>query len=304
MPETPQDPSQILAHHLGDFDARDADAVIAAFQEAAEALLSNPARRGSCVTLPRQGRLVMTGDLHDHGLNLARILRYASLDERAEDHLILHEVIHSPNLVNQRDLSIRMLAQVARLVVRYPGRVHVLQSNHELAQYLGDGVTKSGVNLTEAFELGAEMIYPGRAEAVLDAAKVYIRSLLLAVKAPNGLLAAHSLPAPRKLKDFDPTILDRLPEEDELSSGGHAHLMVWGRRHDDALADALAEAWGVTTFLLGHQKAEMGYFTEGKRILVLASDHTHGYCLPVDLEQPASLDTYTMNLHPLNAVLL
>lgn len=277
---------------------------MAAFEGAARVLLEDPARHGSCVHLPESGRVLLTGDLHDHGLNLARVLHFARLDESERAHLVLHEVIHGPNLVNGRDLSIRMLAQCARLVTRYPGRVHVLQSNHELAQMLGDGVTKSGTDMNQAFIDGAVMVYGDRADAVLEAANGYIRSLLLAVKAPNGLLTAHSLPWPKRVGEFDPGVLHRAVTDDDLRSGGSGHQMVWGRRHDDALADHLAAAWGVTTFVLGHQKAEMGHFREGRRILVIASDHNHGVCLPVELSEPADADRYEGMLHPLNAILL
>ncbi|QDU72520.1 hypothetical protein [Mucisphaera calidilacus] len=298
MPDT-ADPIQ---QHLGDFDDRDPGACAEVFEDAAGVLNENPTRYGATVHLPDHGRLIMTGDLHDNALNFARIIKYSALDRQSDTHLILHEVIHGPNLVNGRDLSIRMLARVARLVTRYPGRVHVLQSNHELAQLLGDSVSKSGTDLTEAFELGAEMIYGGQAGEVLEAARSYLRSLLLAVKAPNGLFAAHSLPWPRRLDTFDPDVIKRVPSEDDLSSGGSAHLLVWGRRHDDALADRLAACWDARVFLLGHQKAEMGWYREGRRILVLASDHAHGVCLPIDLAEPADVDLYEQQIMPLNAI--
>lgn len=298
MPDS-SDPVQL---HLGAFDDRDPVACQEALLQAAELLQSNPSLRGSLLQLPDQGKLVMTGDLHDNALNFARIIKFASLDRDPETHLILHEVIHGPNLVNGRDLSIRMLTRVARLICVYPHRVHVLQSNHELAQYLGDSVSKSGTDLTEAFELGAEMMFADRADVVLDAAKTYIRSLYLAVKAPNGLMAAHSLPWPRRKDVFDPQVLVRVPAEEDLSSGGSAHLLVWGRRHDDELADYLAKQWDTKVFLLGHQKAEMGWYREGKRILVLASDHGHGVCLPIDLSQPADADEYEQQILPLNAI--
>ncbi|MEQ9460499.1 MAG: hypothetical protein RIG82_06080 [Phycisphaeraceae bacterium] len=297
-------PAEVLDHHLGGFDTRDPDAVIEACEQARDRLLANPSRHGSLVQLPDRGRLIVTGDLHDNTLNLARVLHFADLDQHEDRHLVLHEVIHGPNLVNGRDLSIRMLAQCARLVTRYPDRVHVLQSNHELAQMLGDAVTKSGTDMNQAFIDGAHMVYPSAGDAVLEAANGYIRAMLLAVRAPNGLLAAHSLPWPKRLGEFDPGVLHRAVTDDDLRSGGSAHQLVWGRRHDDTLADHLGAAWEVTSFLLGHQKAEMGWFREGKKILVIASDHNHGVCLPVDLSEPADVGQYADQLHPLNSVLL
>ena len=68
-----------------DIDFLDPKSAIEVFDQAAQANLENPLREGSTVCLPSTGRLLMTGDIHDHGINLQRILNQALLDQ-SEDH--------------------------------------------------------------------------------------------------------------------------------------------------------------------------------------------------------------------------
>lgn len=280
--------------------------VRAVFELAADANLRCPLRRGSAVYLPPRGRLIMTGDLHDHGLNLERILSIAALEDGPEVHLVLHEVIHSPRLVNGCDLSVRTLARVAMLKTRWPQQVHVLLGNHELAQWSGQGIAKGGVNVVEAFDAGIEFIYAEGAPVIREAVLRFIRSLPLAVRCANGLFCAHSVPSPHHLGVFDWSILDRVPSEIDMRCGGAAHSMVWGRRHTQESASALAAAWGCKRFLLGHQPAEMGYSVEveGGSILILASDHDHGVALPLDLSREYAVEELVSCVVPLASVML
>ncbi len=290
--------------HQDDVDLRDPDAVIAALCGAAKACLNDPKRIGSVTQLPQAGQLIITGDLHDHSLNLMRAIKLARLDASPDHHLILHEVIHGPNLVNGYDLSVRTLIRIAALKVAHPEQVHLLLSNHELAQRNDEGILKDGASVVKQFEEGVGFLFHSRADDVLEAVNAYVEAMLLGVRCANGLFIAHSLPAPRKLVRFDITVIERTPTDADLADGGPAHLMVWGRRHNDTLADALADAWNVDLFVLGHQPVEMGHDTMGSRILIIASDDDHGVALPIDLAQHYDLDTLCEAVHPLAAVTL
>lgn len=275
------------------------------FCQAAAANLNCSLRRGAVDYLPRTGKLYITGDIHDNGLNLQRAITYAGLAQNPNHHLILHEVIHGPNRVNGRDLSVRTLAKVAALKVRYPGQVHVLQSNHELAQIRGEDILKQGTSVVAAFNEGVDFIYGDEASEVRAAIDQYVRSMLLAVRCENGLMISHSLPSPTRMTGFDPKVLDRVPTAEDLSPRGSGYLMVWGRSHTQAQAVELSRTWGVKMFVMGHQPAEMGYEIEGPSLLVLASDHDHGVLLPVDLSQEyENVDQLVEQIIPLNMVLL
>ncbi len=287
-----------------DLDLQAPSVVIDLFNRAAEACLNAPGRAGSVVDLPGRGRLLACGDLHDHGLNFLRLLRLARLGASADHHLLLHELLHGPHMVNGRDLSIRTLARAAALKLQYPGQVHLLLANHDLAQLGGEGIVKDGVNVVRAFDAGVDYLYGNGAEEVRASLGRFLRSFLLAVRCANGVFCCHSLPSPRHLGEFDPTVIDRVPTETDLKYNGHAYRMVWGRNHTQELADTLARAWGCELFVMGHQPAEMGYELEGETMIVLASDHEHGVALPIDLTRSWNRDDLIENALPLASVTL
>lgn len=269
-------------------------------------MLTDPLRRGSTIELPETGRLVMTGDLHDHDDNLRRILRLADLEAGPHHHVVLHEVIHASDrpAVATADFSIQMLLRVAELKLRYPSQVHVLLSNHELAQVRDEAILKGGASVVAAFNEGIDGLFEDGADAVREALRRYVYALPLAVRLPYGILCTHSLPSPRRLEAFDPGVLDRAPTEQDLAKDGSAYDLVWGRRHTQAVADELGMAWDVDLFVMGHQPAEMGHLIEGDTMIVLASDHNHGVALPIDLARPYRLFDLVQQIKPLAAVRL
>lgn len=295
IPPTPSGPQL-------DPDLRDARIVAGLFDQAAQANLQSPLRLGSVIGLPDRGSVLMTGDLHDHGPNLQRILRLADLDREPDRYLILHEVVHGPHLVNGCDLSIRTLAKVASLILRFPQRVHLMLANHELAQLGGEGILKGGVSVVEAFDKGVAFIYGDEATFVNQALQRFIRSLPLTVRCANGIFCCHSLPSPRHLAGFDTSVIRRVPTDADLAPTGHAYNMVWGRKHTQELATALGTAWDAKVFVMGHQPAEMGYDTQGDSMLILASDHEHGVALPIDLSQSYTRDALIDRIIPLVSV--
>lgn len=287
-----------------DLDLRDPAVIVDLFQKAAQLNLESPLRRGSTVYLPDQGTLWMPGDLHDNSLNFSRILKLAQLHRKPDTHLILHELVHGPRLVNGCDLSIRLAARIAALKVQYPGQVHLMLANHDLAQVLGNEILKDGHGVVAAFNNGLDFLYGEQAPQVASAFRDFVFSYNLAVRGSNGLFCSHSLPSPSQRARFDPTVLDRVPTvEEDLAPGGSAYMMVWGRNHSFDLEEDLASLWNVEAFVMGHQPADMGYEIEGNLILILASDHEHGMVLPVDLAKRYDRDQLVGELLPLAGVM-
>jgi len=261
---------------------QDAAAVSELFGRAAAALRASPCRRGSMVRLPARGRLLATGDLHDNQEHLRKIVHLAGLDASPDHHVVLHEIVHGEVLVNGVDLSHRMLARVAQLVVDHPRQVHVLLGNHELAQMTGQRVSKGAGDNVELFNEGLAFVFGDAWEAVADAINGFIAAMPLAVGSESGLLCAHSLP--RNLDRFEPEVLERdLTEEDYASGSGSAYLMVWGRGFGEPELAALAERWGVELFVLGHEHVANGLAARGSRLLILNSDHEFATVVPIDL---------------------
>lgn len=293
-------------------DLSSAEDVLLTLRAGTDAMLHARCRRGSTEVVHAPGRLVATGDLHDHPLHLARVVGAAGFGEiDPPAHLTLHELIHSPRVADAAaagvgtragpgggnggagdlplDLSHRVLVRVAALKARFPEHVHVLLANHELAQIAGRGIVKDGLNVVAAFNAGVEHAFGEDGPAVLGAINAFIRAMPLALRcvgaAPSGdLLCLHSLPGPDLVDRFDPTVLDReLTDEDLVPRRGSAHITVWGRGHTPELLDDLASRLNAGVFVLGHEKADDGAMVLSPRALVLNSDHERGVLARVDL---------------------
>lgn len=270
-------------------DLRDTAAVSGCFREAAAMLLE--ARPGSCVELPAAGRLLVTGDLHDNPFHYARIIEAAGLDRGPDRHVVLHELIHGERLVNGMDLSYRMLGRIADLVRQFPGQVHPMLANHEIAQRTGRAVSKGAGNNVELFRDGIEFVFGDDTPEVEDAMNTFIDAMPLAVRSASGVLCAHSLPAKARFAEFDTGVLDRrLTPEDFQAPTGAAHLMTWGRDYLPEPAATLREQWGVSLFCLGHCHVDTGIEAVGDGVIVINSDHEAGRMLPIDLADPPSAD--------------
>lgn len=309
---------------FAELDLRDADAVIDALRRGAQACRDAACRRAGAgsIELVRVspadrgtagGRLIATGDLHDHPLHLMRLCRAAGLEPPPADdgsgggalsevdgagvsHLTLHELIHGERLTNGMDFSYRVLARAAALKAEHPEFVHVLLANHELAQATGQQVAKDGVRCNQAFDEALDTTFDDRADDVRAAVRELVMSLPLAVVFAGAgedgverrVLCAHSLPSPetmsRAADAFEPGVLERaLETRDYTARVGSAHMMVWGRGQTDAQIRTLGERWGIDLFVLGHEKAPEGTLVLSEQAAVLNSDHDRGVYVPIDL---------------------
>ena len=212
-------------------------------------------------------------------------------------------MIHGERMINGKDFSYRLAARAALLQCQYPAQVHVLLSNHELGQVIGEDLRKHGKSLLTAFHAGLAYVFDEDADRVHRAMEAWVRAMPLAVRCGNGVMLAHSLPATRNRERFDPGVLDRpLEDADRQPGGGSAHQMVWGRSFHHDLVETLAEAWGVELFVLGHQYVDMGYEMQGERLVIINSDHEHGVAVPIDLAKRYSRAELVDEVLPLAGV--
>ena len=182
-----------------------------------------------------------------------------------------------------------MLAKVAKLIEQYPGQVHVMLANHELAQAFDQLVSKGAGENTALFRAGLDFIFGHQADIVDQAIRVFIRALPLAVKTENGLMCSHSLPSVFDMKSFDTEILDRdLEERDYALRSGSAWQMTWGRKQNPEQLAALAATWGVKVFIAGHAAVPEGAVAAGPQLVLINSDHDRGVVLPVQLSSEMS----------------
>jgi len=279
--------------------ARDADIYI----QAAALNREDPLLEGSLLRFPDYGQVVMTGDLHGHRRNFERLQHYCNLASAAPRHVVLHEIIHEEVVaLTDVDMSHEVLLDAARWKCEFPDQVHFLQSNHELAQLNRHEITKNGRVVTVGFEDGVAETYGRGAQRVLDAIETLLLSYPLAGRTANRVLLSHSLPAPRDVPLFDPTVFHRVPTKEDLGERGSGHMLVWGRYQTEAALQSLADMLDVDFFVCGHQPQEDGYDVLHDRMIIIASDHNHGVFLPIDLNKPLTLDSLTKHIRPLAAI--
>lgn len=267
------------------FDKPDADSTCQALREAAQLIRDDPNRVGSLLNFGSAGQLVLTGDMHGNLKNFDKLQRFCALAKSPGRSVILHELVHQELTgYDQLDLSIDLLVKAAQWKCAFPDNVYFLQSNHELAQLRGQEITKGGRSVLYDFEQGVAYRYGRNAGNVLDAVNDYIASLPLAARTGNGVFICHSLPDPLLMENFDLGVFERNPTSADLSPGGAAYALVWGRFHTAREVEFFAKRLGVSYFVVGHTPQEQGYATIGD-MLILASDHNHGTFLPLDLSR-------------------
>jgi hypothetical protein len=233
---------------------------------------------------------MVAGDLHDHLPNYTRILAAAKLEDD-HNHLLLQELIHGPSLVHGCDMSWRMLARVADLLVQYPGQVHPVLGNHENSQLTRVGVTKGGGNSVELFEDGITLTFGDRWADIYAAIDTFLGAMPLAVRTASGVQCTHSLPDAVLMGRFDPTVLDRdITPEDRVGPDGAAYLLTWGRRFDGEQITELLEAWSIRCMVIGHIHIDGGVRRVSDSVMALASDQDDGAVLKIDLSADPSVD--------------
>lgn len=268
--------------------ATSASAYADLLEQAAEALRASPFRDASTVRLPRRGRLLATGDIHDNQLHLDAVLRAAQLGRSRDNHVVLHELIHGERLVSGMDMSHRMLARVAELVLAHPEQVHPMLANHEIAQYRRQHISKGAGDNLLLFDSGLEWVFGEDAQVAADAIGAFVSSMPLAVRCENGVMLSHSLPGLAPMRHFDMSVLDRdLVVADFDSPTGAAYLMTWGRNHTPEHLEALAAAWGVELFVVGHSHADAGVELRPPNLVILNTDHAQGRVAVIDLAADA-----------------
>lgn len=262
-----------------------ADQFIETLGCAAEENQVSSLRYHQVIQLPEAGEVFITGDMHDHQRNYQRLLRAVDLPNHPNRHIILHELIHGDRFdANGADGSWQMLQQAAELKCDYPGQVHFLLANHDLAQVYGEGIMKGGMSVCEAFTAGVRRDFPDRSGSVTAAIADFLMSLPLAVRTPNGFFICHSLPRDDQFASFDFGVFDRpLVGADYKRRVGSVYQLVWGRNVTAQGAGEFADRVGAKILITGHQPQESGFAVNGDRHLIIASDHNQGVFVQLDL---------------------
>lgn len=254
----------------------------------------NPYRQGNVIVLPDYGQVVMTGDLHGHEVSFHRLKHFADLDRCPQRHVIVHELIHTnnddPYAGPCEDCSCRLLLEALEWKREFPDQVHFLMGNHDLAQITGREITKSGSASIVAFDNWVRERFGSDAEGLLGALREYLSTLPLGARCPNGVWLSHSLPGPHAMDTFDASILDRDWRSDDLLPHGSVYELLWGRAHTAEQLEELADLFDADLFVVGHQAQPEGFDCQFNRMIILASDHSQGCFMPIDLAKRYSFE--------------
>jgi hypothetical protein len=263
----------------------DAEEALETLQDATEENQLSSLRRHQTVHLPATGEVWMTGDIHDHRTNFSKLIKAADLANNPGRHLILHELIHGDYYdENGAEESWQTLLKAAVLKCDFPDRVHFLLANHDLAQIHGEGISKSGQSVCEAFTKGLIRDFPHDHAAINVSITEFLLSFPLAARTQSGLFFCHSLPKDEQIPEFDYTVFDReLTGEDYRRRVGPVYQLIWGRNMKPESVAIFAEKVAARIIVTGHQPQESGYLVNGPQHLILASDHSQGVFLPLDL---------------------
>ena len=222
--------------------------------DAAELNRRDPRRRGNMVHIDYPCRVTIGGDIHGHRKNMNNILSHGFNAKSGKSVVILQEIIHGPpDEITGLDRSIELLISAARTKVRKPEGLVFLMGNHDLAQFTGKEISKKGRGVCHGFNKGVEAQFEEDYIEILDAVNTFCESLPLAVRFSNGLVAAHSLPAPNSPLRNNADIIDKINSKEDYMRGGGVHEWTWGRDQDTEQIEDLAEKLQASCFVLGHR---------------------------------------------------
>jgi hypothetical protein len=256
--------------------------LLATLKQAVQAFRATPGRTGHVVRSPDGAEVIVGGDMHGSVENFRLLLKVADLAAHPKRHLILQEVVHGPfRYPHGGDKSHQLLDLTAALKCQYPGRVHYLLGNHELAQWQDQRIGKGDVDQNEIFRAGLNEAYGEQAEAIYLAYLDLFAATDLAVLTANRILLCHSLPSARYLPSFDWAVLERdemLPKD--LTLGGTVHSLVWGRDLRQAHVEDFLRKVNADFLITGHIPCEQGYMVPNDRQIILDALGTPAcYCL-------------------------
>ncbi len=264
--------------------------IIGYFERAVEANLETPGRAGNLVELTPElaDEVIITGDLHGHRRNFNLIKRAAALDKNPRRHLILQEVCHGGPTYSENGgcMSHTVLEDVARLKTEFPGRVHFILGNHELAELADYPIQKNRQMLNLLFRLGLQQMYGPATDRVREAMLVFLRSSPLAVRLPHGVFVSHSIPERCDERPFNTSLFTRELEEIDFVERAGIFDLVWGRDYREENAQAFANLVGARILVNGHEPCPQGFNAPNKiQVIVDCCSSAASYLtLPTDRE--------------------
>ncbi len=248
-----------------------AERILPILRRAATLSRATPGRVGSLVRLQGCAEVLVAGDLHGHVPNFQAIHKAADLAKNPARHLVLQEVVHGPfRYPGGGDKSHQLLDLFAALKGQFPGRVHLLPGNHELAQWTDRPVGKGDATQNDGFRQGVNEAYGAAGPEVYAAYMELIASLPVALRTPNDVFLSHSLPSARQLGTFDAKRLEAdALDPAEYQPGGLVYGIVWGRDTSPRTVDDYLRKVDADFLVSGHIPSDDGFSVPNHRQLIV-----------------------------------
>jgi hypothetical protein len=250
----------------------DPDRLLKTVYKAADAARMTPGRRGRFVQLQGAAEVFVVGDLHGHLGNFQAVYNAADLAKNPRRHLVLQELVHGKfQYPGGGDKSHQLLDLFAALKCQFPGQVHMLLGNHELAQWTNRLVMKEDRDLNAMFVEGVTEAYGAKKGPEIYAAYLRLFGVLpLALRTANRVFLSHSLPRERAISKFELRHLetDMFPPED-LAVGGSVYELLWGRDVRPETCDAFLKKVDADWLVTGHIVCDAGFARPSPRHLIV-----------------------------------
>ncbi len=273
--------------------------LIATIKQAALLQRQQPGRTGRFVDLQGCDEVLVVGDLHGHLGNFKSVLQLARLREHPRRHVVMQELVHGPFRYAGEDgeSSHRLVDVVSAYICQFPGRVHYLLGNHELAQWTRREIAKNNESLNNLFIMGVCTAYPEHTEEVLNAYDDLFASLPVAIRLPNRIFLSHSLPGANRLATWT---LEQLKKESFTSEdyrlAGCIHSVVWGRDTTESTAKAYLDLVGADLLISGHIPNDIGYDSPNLHQVILDSKDENAHVLMFPTTGPLTMDQLLKHL--------
>jgi hypothetical protein len=267
-------------------------------QKAAILSKAVPGRIGKFLELSDVDEVLVAGDLHGNLPNFKKILQLADLESHPKRHVVLQELVHGPLRYDDgSDHSHRLVDVVAAYMCQFPGRVHYLLGNHELAQWTGREIAKSNESLNHLFRAGVSKAYGEHAEELLNAYNDFFASLPVAIRLPNRIFLSHSLPGEKRLEQWTLASLQKENfVQEDYKMGGCVHAVVWGRDTTDSTARRYLDLVDCDLLITGHVPSDQGYTVPNPRQVILDGKDEAAHVLLFSTQEPLTQECLLQKL--------
>ena len=264
------------------------DRMLNTLRRAIDAVTATPGRVGHLVHLIDASDVFVVGDLHGHVPNFQAVWKLADLTANPQRHLVLQELVHGPfPYPDGSEKSHQLVDLFAAVKCQFPGRVHYLPGNHEMAQWTGRKILKGSDDLNERFRKGVIAAYGAAMPEIYRAYIELFQACPMGLRTANRIFFSHTLIPGRNLPLFDVRKLEQdVYEDKEYQPGGIVYGMLWGRDTSEESVELFLQKVDADWLVTGHIAADTGFTVPNSRQVTLdCSGSPGGYLIaPADRE--------------------